>query len=223
MRIPKTIVISCAGMGNRLGFGMPKALLEIAGKPIICHHLDQLTEYDDVRVVVGYDYRRIIDVVRAYRSDVVFVLNHEFRTTNTLASLCLGALSGNEMIVSIDGDLLVNPIDLRRFLASDTEVLGYVEAYSDEPVFCDIQNENEGAVVTAFSREHGSYEWTGLAMVKQSRLASSKGHVYECLQNHLPIRGMKIDCREIDTPQDLERARDWSKTAFPPLVGSLQS
>lgn len=217
MHIPKTIVISCAGMGNRLGFGKPKALLEIAGKPIIYHHLDQLNNFDDVRIVVGYDYRRIVDVVRAYRRDVVFVLNHNFRTTNTLASLCLGANFGNDLIVSIDGDLLVRPRDLSCFLASNTEVLGYTEAYSDEPVYCGVEQTPDGPIISSFTRNQGIYEWTGLALVNRSRLISNTGHVYQCLENDLPLPGMLIDCREIDTPQDLERAREWSRSVFTPI------
>ncbi|MBO7514279.1 MAG: 2-C-methyl-D-erythritol 4-phosphate cytidylyltransferase, partial [Lachnospiraceae bacterium] len=35
MSIPKTIVISAAGMGTRLGIGTTKALIDIDGKPLI--------------------------------------------------------------------------------------------------------------------------------------------------------------------------------------------
>ena len=39
-----TIVISCAGKGTRLGIGTTKALVDIEGKPLILHQLEQLGE-----------------------------------------------------------------------------------------------------------------------------------------------------------------------------------
>lgn len=45
-----TIIISCAGMGTRLGIGSTKALVNINGKPLIIHQLEQLKEYDDIRI-----------------------------------------------------------------------------------------------------------------------------------------------------------------------------
>ena len=39
MSVSKTIVISCAGMGTRLGIGSTKALIDIDGKPLIITNL----------------------------------------------------------------------------------------------------------------------------------------------------------------------------------------
>ena len=130
----KTIVISAAGSGSRLGFGHTKALLKIAGKPIIIHHLEQLKRFDDVRIVVGYDAENIIGTVLAYRKNVTFVFNHRYQTTNTLHSLYLGSRFARKYVVSIDGDLLVAPKDLQRFLKEKDETMGLIKTYSDEPV-----------------------------------------------------------------------------------------
>ena len=40
--ISRTVIISCAGMGNRLGLGSTKALVEVEGKPLILRHLEML-------------------------------------------------------------------------------------------------------------------------------------------------------------------------------------
>ena len=72
----RTIIISCAGMGNRLGLGKTKALIEIEGKPLIIRQLEMLANEDDIRIVVGYQAEQLIDVVKKYRKDVVFVFNH---------------------------------------------------------------------------------------------------------------------------------------------------
>ena len=53
MSVSKTIVISCAGMGTRLGIGSTKALIDIDGKPLMIRQLELLKDYDDIRVVMG--------------------------------------------------------------------------------------------------------------------------------------------------------------------------
>ena len=54
MGISRTVIISCAGMGNRLGLGTTKALLEVEGEPLIIRHLKMLQDEQDIRMVVGY-------------------------------------------------------------------------------------------------------------------------------------------------------------------------
>lgn len=71
-----TIVICCAGMGTRLGIGTTKALLDINGKPLILHQLEALRNFDDIRVVVGYQADKVIQVVNSCRKDIMFVFNN---------------------------------------------------------------------------------------------------------------------------------------------------
>ena len=66
-----TIIISCAGMGTRLGIGSTKALVNINGKPLIIHQLEQLKEYDDIRIVVGYQAEKVINLVKNFRTDII--------------------------------------------------------------------------------------------------------------------------------------------------------
>ena len=51
MCFSRTVVISCAGMGNRLGLGTTKALVEVDGKPLIVRHLEMLGDEEDIRYV----------------------------------------------------------------------------------------------------------------------------------------------------------------------------
>ena len=74
--ISRTVIISCAGMGSRLGFGCTKALVEVEGKSLLARHLELLAGVEDVRVVVGYQSERVMEEARKYRSDVKFVFNH---------------------------------------------------------------------------------------------------------------------------------------------------
>ena len=50
----KSVVISCAGIGSRLGLGLTKALVDINGKSLISWQLKLFECIKDVRVVIGF-------------------------------------------------------------------------------------------------------------------------------------------------------------------------
>ncbi len=214
MQLPKTIIISAAGAGSRLSFAHTKALLKIAGKPIIIHHLEALDDFDDIRIIVGYDAENVIKTVLNYRRDVTFVFNHRYQTTNTLHSLYLGTRFAQKYIVSLDGDLLVNPKDLRSFLKEDGEVMGLIPTYSDEPVCTKIVNKGKDIMITGFTRKRLEYEWTGLLQIKSERIIDTGTYVYHCVENALPFKAAFVDCREVDTPDDYQRAVEWGLKVF---------
>ena len=64
MKDNKTIIISCAGMGTRLGAGVPKAIVNVGDKPIIIRQLELLDDFEDVRVVVGFQADKVIEIVQ---------------------------------------------------------------------------------------------------------------------------------------------------------------
>ena len=206
-----TIIISCAGMGTRLGIGSTKALVDVAGKPLIIHQLEMLKEYDDIRVVVGYQAERVIDVVKSFRSDVSFAFNYDYKTTGTAASFSKGLLGAKEYVVAFDGDLLVNPDDLMMFLSHDGECIGGCAPTTDNPVLMTLNAQHQ---VVNFSREHGDLEWTGLAKMRTSRLVPGTGHVYQMLEPLMPIDVLKIRTKEIDTMNDYENAVRWVKNHY---------
>jgi hypothetical protein len=47
-----------AGMGSRLGLGIPMGLVEIGRMPLLAHLLDQMTDIEDVRIVTGWLHER---------------------------------------------------------------------------------------------------------------------------------------------------------------------
>ena len=210
MKNNMTIIISCAGMGTRLGIGTTKALVDVAGKPLIIHQLEQLKDYDDIRVVVGYQAERVIDVVKNYRDDISFAFNYDYKTTGTAASFSKGMVGAREYVVAFDGDLLVNPDDLKQFLAYNGEVIGGCEPTTDNPVLMTIDND----CVVEFSREHGQLEWTGLAKMRTERLTPGEKHVYMMFEPLMPIKVMKIRTKEIDTQNDYENAVRWVENGY---------
>lgn len=210
----RTVVISCAGMGNRLGLGTTKALVEVDGKPLIIRHLEYLKDEKDVRVVVGYQAESVIEVVRAYRDDVMFVFNRAYRETGTGASLSLAARYANRYVLSIDGDLVVHPDDMMKILKCEHEFVGGNVTNTDDPWM--LQTFRNGVVeyVSAFSKCRGDYEWNGIVQIQSDKILNGKGHVFHLIEPHLPIRFMNIRTKEIDTINDYERANAWVKNGF---------
>ncbi|ALP02226.1 NTP transferase domain-containing protein [Clostridioides difficile] len=106
MPTTKTIVVNCAGRGSRLGLNSNKSLIDIDGKPLIIRQLECLDDYDDIRIVVGFQAEKLIEVVCSYRKDIMFVFNHDYLNTKTAASLSLGKKYSRDTVISLDGDIL---------------------------------------------------------------------------------------------------------------------
>lgn len=214
MAISRTVIISCAGMGNRLGLGTTKALVEIDGKPLIVRHLEMLGEEKDIRVVVGYQAEKVIEVVRKYRDDVLFVFNHHYRETGTGASVALAAKYANDYILSLDGDLLVHPDDMKKALSCGHEFASGGAIASDDPWMLQTYEEDGREYVSAFSKSAGNYEWNGITQMKSCKMQNGTGHVFQMIEPYLPVSFLKLRTREIDTVNDYERAVEWVKNHF---------
>lgn len=210
MPVPPAVVVNAAGLGTRLARNHPKALLAIDDRPLIEWQLRMLRDVDDVRVVVGYHASAVADVVFGLRPDAMVVLNHNYATTGTAASLMLGAAAyPADSIVSLDCDLVVHPDDLREFVAGGPTLLGVLEPQSVEPVRVRI----EGDQIVDFDRDArpGDHEWSGLIRFdpEDPRLGDSRGHVFEMARGLLPARARKIRAREVDYPEEVADVEEW--------------
>lgn len=214
MSISRTIVISCAGMGNRLGLGSTKALVEVEGKPLIVRHLEMLKDEKDIRIVVGYQSQEVIHLVRQYRNDVTFVFNHDYRTTGTGASVALASRYANEYILSLDGDILVHPDDMNIVLACPYEFIGGSIVETDDPWMLQTYEENGKEFVCGFSKNDGKWEWNGITQMKSVKMQHGCGHVFQQIEPYLPIPFMRLRAKEIDTVNDYERAVVWVRNGF---------
>ena len=87
-------VILTAGKGTRLlpiTKNLPKPLFPIAGKPLLCHILDSLTEkITKVIIVVGHEKDKIKDVIsqESYPYEILWVNQNEQKGTGHAISLC---------------------------------------------------------------------------------------------------------------------------------------
>ena len=210
MSLSKTVVISCAGMGRRLGIGSTKCLVSVDGEPLLLRHLKMLDDIDDVRIVVGYQAQEVINLATTYRSDLTFVFNHNYRSTNTGDSVRLAAEYASDLVLTLDGDLLVRPCDMDHILSTNEEFVGLTEVESDDPVLAVV----EGSDVVAFSRSVGDFEWTGVCQIAAEKLKRGSGHVYQFLEPYLPLKYELIHTKEIDTMNDYDVAIAWVKNGF---------
>lgn len=208
MQTTKSVIISCAGIGSRLGLGTTKALIELEGKTLIHWQLDLFRNVQDIRVVVGFQAAEVVAEVRKYRPDAVFVYNHNYFSTKTGASYFLGARHGCEYSIEVDGDLIIHPEDATRLLALDEEWIAYADKHSEDAVFVNVDSNGN---VISFSREDGDFEWTGPCCLKRNRVIYSPDNVYNQLENYLPLKGIKIRACDIDTYRDYERAKNLIK------------
>lgn len=203
-----SVVISCAGIGSRLGLAKTKALIDIAGKPLIVWQLEMLTNVRDIRIVVGYQAADVIKKVLQYRSDVTFVYNHNYFDSKTGLSFYLGARHAEDYVMELDGDLLVHPEDMCMLLNTREEYIAFSDKQSEDGVFVKL---NEKQEVVSFSNINGDFEWTGPAVLKKDKIHYSSGHVYGIIEPYLPMKGIKIRACDIDTYEDYKRALEFIK------------
>ena len=159
--------------------------------------------------MVGYQSNSVIEEVLKHRKDVIFVYNHDYFNTKTGTSFYLGSRHANGYVLEWDGDLLVHPEDAKMLLSLNHEFIAYSDICSDETVYV---RSNDKGEVTAFSTEHGDFEWTGPACIQKKKLSYTSNHVYGMLEEHLPMPGIKIRAQDIDTYEDYLRAIDFIKT-----------
>jgi len=205
----KSVIISCAGIGSRLGLGQTKALVKLGNKSIISWQMELLKEVEDIRIVIGYQASDVVKEVLKVRKDVIFVYNHDYFNTKTGASFYLGSKDANDYVIEWDGDLLVHPDDVKKILNTEGEFIGYSDISSDEAVY--VKTDGKGEVL-AFSRENGDYEWTGPACIKKSKVKFTTGNVFEQIEPYLPIKGLKIRAYDIDTYDDYKRVEQFIKS-----------
>lgn len=200
-----SVVICCAGMGTRLGIGSPKALIDICGKPLIIRLLELLDNFDDIRIVVGFESEKIIEVCKEYRKDIMFVFNYDYENNGPAASLSKALVGAKKYILSIEGDILINKDDFMKMIDND-EFLLISEKTSDEPTLVTV----EDGIVTDFS-DNGNYEWQGIVKINRNKLVISDNHIYDMFIKSLPIKGIFVNSREIDTQDDYEKAINFYK------------
>ena len=126
-------IIPAAGIGTRLRphtYTLPKALLYVAGKPIIAHILDDIVPLKPSRfvLIVGYKGELIETFVKQHYPTlpVDFVFQEERRGIGHAVDLARNVANGDEPLLIVLGDTIIKT-NLKAVVAEKTNVLGVKE------------------------------------------------------------------------------------------------
>jgi glucose-1-phosphate thymidylyltransferase len=126
-------IIPAAGVGTRLRphtYTLPKALLYVAGKPIISHILDDVVplEPSTIVLIVGYKGELIEEFVRRHYASlpVEFVYQEERRGIGHAVDLTRAVADKGEPVLIVLGDTIIKT-DLAKVVAQKSNVLGVKE------------------------------------------------------------------------------------------------
>lgn len=114
-------IILAAGKGTRMGKltqDIPKPLLPLNGKPLLCHVLDRLQAAGIRRaaIVIGYHGEKIREQLADHSMAIEFIEQTEVNGTARAALLGRG-FAGGESFVLTFGDILSAPEDYSRLMA----------------------------------------------------------------------------------------------------------
>ena len=214
-------VIAAAGIGSRLGHGIPKCLVEIAGTTLIANQLSLLAGVPDVRVVVGYREEAVMDYVRSLSVDVIFVRNPHFRETTTQDSYAMAAKGLRGSCLFMDADILFDELSFHQFTAfaaTHSLAIGITAAKTDNAVFAETRQAQNGDLeITSFSTNRGTFEWANIVYAPAEAFFEGRGAVFETLEHLLPAPAKEIISYEVDTEGDLVRAQEFAKDLRRPI------
>jgi NDP-sugar pyrophosphorylase family protein len=212
------VVIAAAGLGSRLGHGLPKCLVEIEGKTLLERQLALFRHVPDVRIVVGYMEHAVMEALSRLDRRVIVVRNPDFRNTTTQDSYALGATGISGRCVFLDADIVFDPGSLAAFFEQAAQydlTIGVTQTKTDDAVFAEVGVQADDQLeLRSFSRERRSeYEWANIVCAPASTFHRGRGAVFETLAELLPARAVPVVSYEVDTESDLQRARSYLRAA----------
>ena len=241
MSSPVRAVILAAGYGSRMGAltaDRPKAMLDVDGRSLIEHQLDDLAAFGvtDVTVVAGYQSQRLREHLG---TRVRFVENARYRETNSLYSLWLARDVIRRGAIVMNSDLLASRELLARLVqapAEDAVLVDRTSVLDAEEMKVTLWNgfavdfgkdlpaeaahaENVG--ILKFGAEGGRRLVEHLdALIGGGLVNAWAPRAFRAFAHVWPLRAVEtagFPWTEIDFPEDLERARE----VIAPAIGLL--
>ncbi len=142
------VVIPVAGEGRRLRphtYSTPKCLLQVAGKPILGHIIDQILDLDfsEVIFVTGPNGHQIEQFVRSnYDFDARFIAQEKLYGLGY--AVYLGIVSRSEDLLIVLGDTIVE-LDWQRMIAAGNNTL-VVKEVADPRAFGVVETDGDRIV-----------------------------------------------------------------------------
>jgi choline kinase len=216
-------VILAAGLGTRLGHGIPKALVEVSpGRTIMDFQIEALTPYvqlHEIHAVVGYRKEMIV----SRYPQLTFVENIDFATTNTGRSLLSGLrLTQGTDTIWLNGDLFLTRGVIDAVMRERRNCMAVINTrVADEEIKYTLAPDGSIDQVSKTVRD-GLGEAVGVNKVTAASLpalctaleASGTRDYFEAAIERLvgvvpffPVDVSAHPCVEIDFADDLTRAR----------------
>lgn len=223
-------IILAAGIGKRLGGAIPKPLIEIRGKPLLVNLIEQYKEEGiaEVVVVTGHMKHRIEGAIAHLGVQSVF--NPFYPVSDNLVSFWMGQRNITDDCVLSHGDMIFERDLLRKLMQAPGDIVlpmdrSVVDEESmklkvDQGKLVDLSKfipvaeaAGESIPVMKFSRRAMSR----LKQITESILEKENLHLFiddavlelarsgDFATHILDVTGLRW--AEIDTPDDLERAR----------------
>jgi len=176
------VIIPAAGAGTRLRphtHTTPKALVQVAGKPILGHILDRISvlDFDELIMVVGYMGDKIKDYVdKNFTFKTKYVEQKERLGLGYAINLAQDCVGGQPVLMTLDDTVL--EVDLREMIQSGYSVLGAQEV-EDPRRFGVIELGEDGFIANLIEKpEHppSNLAIVGIYYIQNSTL------MFECLQ-----------------------------------------
>lgn len=123
------VIIPVAGIGKRLRphtYSVPKALLHVAGKPMLAHILDIVRQLkpSEVILIVGFLGEQIVDYVRSsYRFKCRFIEQRELKGLGYAVNMASPQIDEDEPVLIILGDTIFDA-DLLPVIQGEHDALG---------------------------------------------------------------------------------------------------
>ena len=219
-------VILAAGMGTRLKSDVPKSLCKVKeNKTILDFQIEKLSKLvgiDNILIVVGYKKEKIMNKF----SNLMFVFNKAYSTTNTSKSSILALQKINDDVLCIDGDVFFDEKILSILLKSrySSYVVTKKKCTNQETRY----KLNEKGFIKQISKNLSVHdgESLGVRLIKKSdldkfrkELQKVEVHVFQDeAMGHLtdkntiklkPTYARNLFCKGINTPKDLEIVKNY--------------
>lgn len=143
------VIVPVAGIGSRLRphtYTQPKALLHVAGRPIIDHILEPIVRLDpeEVIFVIGFMGEQVeVHVRKNFRFPCRFVSQDKLLGLGYAVNLALESISGGPLLIVL-GDTIVDA-DLRSFVSAGKYALGLRQV--DDPKRFGIAEVKDGRII----------------------------------------------------------------------------
>lgn len=219
----ETIIIPAAGLARRMKSYGPKALIELGGSQnVITRQLTILRKFmpdNKIIVVVGFEADKITKTLQRF-SNIDFVYNNLYETTNVAYSIALALeqVKGSSLIIY--GDLVFNEEVIKTIPVGQSCVV--MDSKNQ------IRNTEVGLIHLKNEVLHFSYalptKWAQIMLLNQETSRAFKEHAkdkkkksyfgYEILNilidrgyDLIPIESPDSKIAEIDTSKDIDTAR----------------